>query len=203
RVQLAVVRHDQVGVAADLELGHVEALGDEVVELGEQHPRVHDHAVADHRGDVRVHHAAGDQVQLEDPVADDDRVAGVVAALVADHVVDLVGEQVGGLALALVPPLGADEDDARHAAGYLSIRKRILMWVWYSVISLPLTWAEVSSTSKPSMPRSVLEASSSALWAASRHDVVDTPTRSIVLMTVITDLRGHGAGEGETPAAAP
>ena len=48
-------------------------------------------------------------------LADDDRVAGVVPALVPDHVVDPVTEQVGGLALALVAPLGADKHDGGHA----------------------------------------------------------------------------------------
>src|SRR5687768_2024373 len=65
------------------------------------------------------------------------------------------------------------------------MRKRIRMWVWYSAIWLSATVAEVSRTSKPSMPRSVLPASSSALFAASRHDEVDTPTRSIVLITAM------------------
>ena len=37
----------------------------------------------------------------------------------------------------------------------------------------------------PSMPRSDLAASSRAWAAASRHDSVDTPTRSIVLITDI------------------
>ena len=49
-------------------------------------------------------------------VADDHGMPGVVAALVADHIVHLVTEQVGGLALAFVTPLGADEHDGRHRA---------------------------------------------------------------------------------------
>jgi orotidine-5'-phosphate decarboxylase len=47
-------------------------------------------------------------------VADDQRVAGVVAALVpGDHVRPL-GQEVDDLALALVPPLGADDHRQRH-----------------------------------------------------------------------------------------
>src|SRR5438132_809404 len=57
--------------------------------------------------------------------------------------------------------------------------------VWYSLILSPSTTAEVSSTSIPSTPRRVLVASASACAAASRQDSVDTPTRSIVLMTAI------------------
>src|SRR6202041_3622137 len=49
-------------------------------------------------------------------VPDDDRVAGVVPALVPDHVVHAVTEQVGRLALALVAPLGTDQNDGGHRA---------------------------------------------------------------------------------------
>src|SRR5436309_7073405 len=49
-------------------------------------------------------------------VADDDGVAGVVAAVVLDHEVDLVAKQVGGLAFALVAPLGSEQHDRRHTA---------------------------------------------------------------------------------------
>ena len=48
-------------------------------------------------------------------VADDDRVAGVVAAVELHDVVDVLAEQVGRLALAFVAPLGADENDRGHA----------------------------------------------------------------------------------------
>ena len=43
-----------------------------------------------------------------------DGVAGVVAALVADHHVGLLAEQVDDLAFAFVAPLGADHDENRH-----------------------------------------------------------------------------------------
>src|SRR5438067_4553547 len=48
--------------------------------------------------------------------------------------------------------------------------------------------ALVSSTSIPSIPRSVLAASCRACCAASRHDCDETPTRSIVLMTATLRL---------------
>ena len=41
-------------------------------------------------------------------------VTGVVATLIADHVVDPTTEQVGRLALALIAPLGADEHYCGH-----------------------------------------------------------------------------------------
>ena len=39
---------------------------------------------------------------------------GVVAALEAHHHLGVLGEQVDDLALSLVAPLGADDDDVRH-----------------------------------------------------------------------------------------
>ena len=49
-------------------------------------------------------------------VADDDGVAGVVAALIAHDVVDATPEQVGGLSFALIAPLGTEENDRWHRA---------------------------------------------------------------------------------------
>jgi hypothetical protein len=70
--------------------------------------------VADVGGVVGVHHPGRHQVQLVGPVPHDDGVPGVVAALVADHVVHAVAHQVGRLALALIAPLGTHERDRRH-----------------------------------------------------------------------------------------
>ena len=56
-------------------------------------------------------------------VADDDRVPGVVAAVELHDVVDRPAELVGGLALALVAPLGADEHEGGH--GYTSSRTTV------------------------------------------------------------------------------
>ena len=85
--------------------------------------RIDDDPAADDRHDMRVEDARGDEVELEDLVADHDGVAGVVAALVADDERDLLGEEVGGLALALVAPLETDDDRRRHQAR-LSSRDR-------------------------------------------------------------------------------
>ena len=93
----------------------------EVVDLAQQHPRVDDDAVADHAGLVRVEDPRGDQVELVLLALADDRVAGVVAALEADDRARPLGEQVGDLALALVAPLGADYDHARHRRGIMTV----------------------------------------------------------------------------------
>src|SRR5690349_8132525 len=58
-------------------------------------------------------------MELEELPAGEDGVSRVVPALVADDEVGLAGEEVGGLALALVPPLRSDQDRRRHA-GILS-----------------------------------------------------------------------------------
>ena len=53
-----------------------------------------------------VEDPAGHQLEGEALSVDHDRVPGVVAALVADHQVHLLGDEVGELPLALVAPLG-------------------------------------------------------------------------------------------------
>src|SRR3954471_13092566 len=51
-------------------------------------------------------------------------MAGVVAALVADDERRLLGEEVGGLALALVAPLEPDDHGGRHQAAPDTVRPR-------------------------------------------------------------------------------
>ena len=109
-----MVRHDQVRVAGDPQRRRVDALGLEHVDLGEEHRRVDDDPVADHRRDVGVEDAARHELEREGLAVDDDRVAGVVPALVADAERALLGEVVGETALALVTPLGTDDHRARH-----------------------------------------------------------------------------------------
>ena len=84
------------------------------VDLVEQHRRLDHDAVADDRHHVVVEHARRQELEGEGLTVDDDGVTGVVAALVADHHGHLLGQQVGELALALVSPLGADDDGCRH-----------------------------------------------------------------------------------------
>ena len=115
-VHQLVVRQDQVGAGGDLEPGAALAPPLEHVDLVEQHLGIDDHAVADHRRDVVVEDARGDELQGEGLAVDDERVPRVVPALVADDQVHLLGEEVGELALALVAPLGSDHDGRRHVA---------------------------------------------------------------------------------------
>jgi len=110
-----VVRHDQVRVGREEQARAVDAALGETVHLGEKRLGIDNDAVADDGGAARRDDPGRHQVQgVVLTVGGDDRMAGVVAALVAHHVVDLSAEDVGGLALALVAPLGADEHDRRH-----------------------------------------------------------------------------------------
>ena len=56
----------------------------------------------------------GSSDELVGLVADDQRVAGIVAALEADDDVGAAGQPVDDLALALVAPLAADHGYVRH-----------------------------------------------------------------------------------------
>ena len=123
-VQLVVVGHDQVGVAADQQPRGVDALGGEGVQLCEQHGGVDHHAVADDRGDVVVEDAARHQLECEGLAVHHDGVAGVVATLVTDDKLHLLGQEIGELALALITPLGPDDNGCRHAS-LLRCEKRI------------------------------------------------------------------------------
>ena len=109
-----MVRHDHVRRRADPDPARVDPARGEHVELADERRRIDDDAAADHRRDVGIQHARRDEVELEDLVAADDGVAGVVAALVADDHRDLLGEEVGGLALALVAPLEPHDHRSRH-----------------------------------------------------------------------------------------
>ena len=109
-----VVRHDHVRAAADADLRHVDPAGDEHVQLADERRRVDHDPVPDDRRDVRVQDAGRAQLELHRLVPDHHRVAGVVAALVADDHGHLLREEVGGLAFALVPPLEADDHGRGH-----------------------------------------------------------------------------------------
>ena len=95
---------------------HVTSRVGQSVDLAQQHLGVDHDTVADHRGAAGREHAGRQQVEGElPPVREDHGVAGVVAALVPHDVVDLLAEQIGDLALALVAPLGPDEHDRWHS----------------------------------------------------------------------------------------
>ena len=87
----------------------------EPLDLAQQVRRVDHHAVADVAGHALAHDARWDQLQRRLDALDDQRVAGVVAALEAHHALRVVGQPVDDLALAFVAPLGADHDHVAAA----------------------------------------------------------------------------------------
>jgi hypothetical protein len=118
-----VVRRDQVGIRADHQLRRVDTALVQRGHLLQHDGGVDDDAVADHGHDGRRQDAAGQQVEGELLVTDDDGVAGVVATLVAHDVVDPATQEIGGLSLTFVAPLGTYENDCWHGGqAYLSGR---------------------------------------------------------------------------------
>ena len=104
-----------LGAVADAQLVRdVHSGRGQLLDFLQQRHRIDHQAVADHRDLARMQNAARHQPQHEFAVADQDRVAGVVAALIAHDVVEAVGEQIDQLALAFVAPLRAENDDIAH-----------------------------------------------------------------------------------------
>ena len=114
-VQIAVDRQDEAGVVGQ----HQQVRGDRYAlrtqrgDLLDQVPGIDHHAIADDR-QFALHHAGGQQAELIGLIAHHQGVAGVVAALEADHHIRTVGQPVDQLALALIAPLGADHGDIGH-----------------------------------------------------------------------------------------
>ena len=109
-------RQDQRGVLGDAQMlrRHGDALLLQLGDLVDQRLQVEDDAVADHRQLAAAHDAGGQQRQFVGLAVDDERMAGVVAALEADDDVGLLGQPVDDLAFAFVAPLGADHHHIRH-----------------------------------------------------------------------------------------
>ena len=128
-IEQLVIGDDGVGGLGDPEAGtDLDAGGFQHLDLLAQDERIDDDAVADDALRAGVENAGGDEVQDGLDVADDDRVAGVVAALVtADHV-GLGGNEVGDLPLAFVSPLAAKYHKQwhnRHSPSRIAVRADI------------------------------------------------------------------------------
>ena len=101
-------------VARQQESRDVDASLGQGIHLFEQHLGINDYPGTDHRGAMGIQDPGWDQVERVPLAFDDDRVAGVVAALVADDDIGVRGQEVGDLAFAFVTPLEADEGYAGH-----------------------------------------------------------------------------------------
>ena len=117
-IQLAMQRQDERGVFGDAQVlaRDGDALAFETLDLVAQRPGIDDDAVADDAELALAHHARGQQRQLVGVAADDQRVAGVVAALEAHDDIGALRQPVHDLTFALVAPLGADHDNVRHSS---------------------------------------------------------------------------------------
>src|SRR6185295_16071687 len=114
-LQRAVIGQDDVRREGDEEPPvHVDPLLDQRVPLLAERVAVDDDAVSDVAEGVGTEDPGRDQVEHERAIPHHDGVAGVRSALVAGHDVGLLAQEIDDLALALVTPLGADHDTARH-----------------------------------------------------------------------------------------
>jgi hypothetical protein len=86
----------------------------EGIDFGEQGGGIDHQPITDHGLFAVAQDAAGDEFEDEPLLADEDRVSGVVAALIARHDIEPFGEKIDNLPLALVSPLGAQDDYVRH-----------------------------------------------------------------------------------------
>ena len=105
-----MVGQDDLGPVRNLEARHVDAALLHAGDLFQQMGRVDDDAVADDAGLAGVEDAGRQQVQLGFDAFDDDGVAGVVSALVANDDLGLLRQVVDDFALAFVTPLGSHDD---------------------------------------------------------------------------------------------
>ena len=119
-VEQDVIGHDEVGPGRHFEPGGRHTPGFEIVDLLAKDGGVDDHPVANDGDDPGVEDPGGDQVERELAQFVLDCVPGVVAALVADHHVGLLAEQIDDFAFAFIAPLGAHHDENRHLASRMS-----------------------------------------------------------------------------------
>ncbi|MBF8280154.1 MAG: hypothetical protein HW385_1586 [candidate division NC10 bacterium] len=110
-----MVRKDQVRVLADEEVFvDLDVQPDKLVDLLDQGKQIDDHAVAQDADLPLPEDPGRDQVEDNLFVSDDDRMAGVGAALVTGHGIEMLREEIDDLALPLIAPLRADDDYVGH-----------------------------------------------------------------------------------------
>ena len=91
-------------------------------------------------------------MELEDVTVADDRVAGVVSTLKADHDVGPLREQVGDLPFSLIAPLGADYDYSGHDQGIMrNLRPRA------ALVALVIERAQPGAAHRAATGRAVAE----------------------------------------------
>ena len=116
RVQFAVIRKNDVRRLAQDEILRADLDADFFQSLNflDEADRVNDHAIADDAQFALAQDAGRHEVQDIFLPADENGVAGVVAAGVTDDDIRLLGEHINDFAFAFVAPLGANENRICH-----------------------------------------------------------------------------------------
>src|SRR5882762_7611029 len=109
--QLVIGQHEMRAVAYVEPSLDVDTIGNELVDLREKGLDIQYDSVADRAPHARMENSARDLMEDERLVPDLDGVTGVGAALIANYPVGALRENINELALALVSPLGTDDDD--------------------------------------------------------------------------------------------
>ena len=150
----------------------------------------------------------GTSCRAKDSPLDDDGVAGVVAPLVADHDLHLLGEQIGQLALALVAPLGADDYGTGHARLLRKfLRRSEQCTAPRGIAEVRLKLSGVLPTHVRAAPRQAAQGDGGAgtHWAPPRQGVQSappSPTFSGVTVPLAASCSSATASPPGTPTAA-
>ena len=106
-----VIGKNDVSAVADKQIAvNLDARSAQGIYFLQEGKGIEHHSVADDAAAAFAQHAAGNQLQDELFAVDGDRVSGIMAAGITRHHVEALREHVNDLALALVAPLGADDD---------------------------------------------------------------------------------------------
>ena len=117
--EVRAVAHEQIGADFDVE-------PTQHLHLGHERVGIDDAAVTDHGRYTRMQNSGRNDVEDELLTVHDDGVARVVATAITHHELHSPGQQVHVLSLALVTPLGADDDDTRHSAPLLTPKSQAI-----------------------------------------------------------------------------
>src|SRR5215475_2127054 len=121
RIELTVIRKNQMGAIADVEAASdVDACFGEHFDLSDESSGIDDYPSADNGVLLGTKDAAGDKLENEAILANDDRVSGIVSAGNASDVIKATRKIINNLSLTFVSPLRADHDDRFHSEALLS-----------------------------------------------------------------------------------
>ena len=130
RIEFAMQRQNQRDVFGNAQI--VRADGDALplksCDFVEERLRIDHDAVADHRQLRGPQHARRQQCELVGFAVDHKGMAGIMTALEARNDVGLLRQPVDDLALSLVAPLGADDDNIGHFADIPSATVSARAW---------------------------------------------------------------------------